>query len=145
MRRYSYCRQIILEEVKKDRGHPSAQEVFHRVRQRLPKVSLATVYRNLEALAAAGLIRKLETGTQERRFDGELQAHYHLHCLNCGRLDDVPLPPQTELNQLVAAQSNYQVLGHHLEFFGLCPDCRQPRSQLEQKPEEDGSVGLGTL
>lgn len=120
----SFCRQVILEELQQLPGHPTAQEIFDRVRQRLPRVSLATVYRNLEALAARGLIRKLEGACERRRFDAELKDHYHLRCLACGRLDDAPVPRQEELERQVGEQSNYLILGHNLEFYGLCPACR---------------------
>lgn len=93
MKRHSRQRDIILEEVRRGKTHPSAQEVYDRVRPRLPKISLGTVYRNLEQLAAHGLIRKLELPGDQRRFDGDVSEHYHIRCLVCGRVDDVPGPP----------------------------------------------------
>ncbi|MGQ9921505.1 MAG: Fur family transcriptional regulator [Desulfobacca sp.] len=125
MKRYSRQRDIILEEVLRDKTHPSAQEVFDRVRPRLPKISLGTVYRNLEQLAAHGLIRKLELPGEQRRFDGDVSEHYHIRCLVCGRVDDVYGPPLTDLPKLFPALQDYTILGHHLEFIGVCPSCRQ--------------------
>ena len=81
-------RMVILEEVKKDHSHPTAAEIFARVRKKMPKISLATIYRNLEMLAGRGLIRKLEPGRPQMRFDGETHDHYHLTCMHCGRLED---------------------------------------------------------
>jgi Fur family transcriptional regulator, ferric uptake regulator len=125
MKRSSVQRQVILEEVIKEKDHPSAQEIYQRVRQRLPKISLGTVYRNLEQLASNGLIRKIESADGQRRFDGELAEHYHIRCLYCGRVDDAPLPLLSRLNQNFGRMSEYQILGHRLEFFGICPRCRE--------------------
>jgi Fur family ferric uptake transcriptional regulator len=65
-------RKVILEEIRKTDSHPTADELYQRVRQRLPHVSLGTIYRNLETLAASGLIQKLEMGGSQKRFDGNL-------------------------------------------------------------------------
>jgi Fur family ferric uptake transcriptional regulator len=124
MKRHSRQRDIILEEVRRDKTHPSAQEVFERVRFRLPKISLGTVYRNLEQLAAHGLIRKLELPGEQRRFDADLSEHYHVRCLVCGRVDDIYGPPLINLAQSFPLLQEYTILGHRLEFVGICPRCR---------------------
>jgi Fur family ferric uptake transcriptional regulator len=125
MRKSSLQRQLILEEVIKEKSHPSAQEIYERVRRRLPKISLGTVYRNLEQLAAHGLIQKIEAADGQRRFDGELTDHYHIRCLYCGRVDDAFLPLLSRLNQTFGKTSDYTILGHRLEFYGICPSCRE--------------------
>jgi Fur family ferric uptake transcriptional regulator len=124
MKRNSLQRQVILEELQREKTHPSAQEIFERVRHRLPKISLGTVYRNLEQLAAHGLIQKIESAGGQRRFDGDLSEHYHVRCLYCGRVDDAPLPSLSRLNQTFGKMSEYTILGHRLEFVGICPRCR---------------------
>jgi len=130
MIRNSLQRQVILEELQREKSHPSAQEIFERVRHRLPKISLGTVYRNLEQLAAQGMIQKIEAAGGQRRFDGELSEHYHVRCLYCGRVDDAPLPLLSRLNQAFGKMSEYTILGHRLEFVGICPRCRK---MLEEK------------
>jgi len=62
-------RAVILDELRKCRNHPGADELYARVRGRLPRISLATVYRNLELMAARGLIRRLDPAAGSRRFD----------------------------------------------------------------------------
>jgi Fur family transcriptional regulator, ferric uptake regulator len=117
-------RQIILDELRKLNCHPTAVSLYEIVRRRLPKVSLGTVYRNLDWLAAAGVIRKLEFAGAQTRFDGNLEHHDHIRCVRCGRVDDVyhgefdlPLAEGIDVG-------GYQVVGHRLEFFGVCPQCR---------------------
>lgn len=124
MKRHSVQRQIILEELQREKNHPSAQELYERVRHRLPKISLGTVYRNLEQMAANGLIQKIEAAGGQRRFDGDLGDHYHVRCLYCGRVEDAPLPMLSRLNQTFGKMSNYTILGHRLEFLGICPHCQ---------------------
>ena len=138
MRRHSRQRQISLEEVLREKTHPSAQEIYERVRQRLTKISLGTVYRNLDQLTANGLIRKIEAADGQRRFDGELTEHYHVRCLSCGRVDDASLPLLSRLNQTFGKMSDYTILGHRLEFVGICPRCRET-AELGTREEGQGN------
>jgi Fur family ferric uptake transcriptional regulator len=79
------------------------------------------------------MIHKLELGGMQKRFDGKTHDHYHLRCLRCGRIEDVPMEPQTVLEESVEALTGYKVLGHRLEFIGLCLICReQPEKQTDQ-------------
>jgi len=117
-------RRVILEVLRRTRKHPTAEELYILVRRRLPRVSLATVYRNLEVLSEQGLIRKLETAGRQMRFDGTVSQHYHIRCIRCGRVEDVPVEPASHLERQVRRKSGWQVMGHTLEFFGLCPACR---------------------
>jgi len=73
-------RRVILEELQRTKSHPTADELYRKVRRRLPRISLGTVYRNLELLSRSGLIRKLEIGGGKMRFDGIVEPHYHIHC-----------------------------------------------------------------
>ncbi len=121
-------RQVILEELKKVKTHPTAGELCKMVRHRLPRISLGTVYRNLEILSREGMIQKLDVGGLEMRFDGETANHYHLRCLGCGKVDDVDLKLIKGLEAELSEQSDFMVLGHRLEFVGLCPDCQKARA-----------------
>jgi Fur family ferric uptake transcriptional regulator len=123
-RRNTQQRQVILEELRRLRTHPTASELYEQVRQRLPKISLGTVYRNLELLNQAGLIRKLEFSGAEARFDGEVTDHYHVRCTVCGRLQDVPEFDTDLRRRQIDSLCGFEILGHRLEFFGICPGCR---------------------
>lgn len=117
-------RKIILEELSKVTTHPTANEIYEIVRKRLPRISLGTVYRNLELLSKSGLIQKLEVAGTQKRFDGIAKNHYHIRCVRCGRLDDLDLPALRSINQAATSVTNYEVMWHRLEFAGLCPECR---------------------
>ena len=116
-------RQVILEELQKVTSHPTASGVYEAVRRRLPKISLGTVYRNLELLGRAGIIQKLELGGGEARFDGNVEPHDHVRCVRCGRVDDVVRPP-LDLMGGPRMIGGYRILGHRLEFLGVCPACQ---------------------
>ncbi len=117
-------RRVILDTMKGVTSHPTADQVYQMVRKRLPHVSLATVYRNLEILSEHGMIQKLELAGAQRRFDGNVASHYHVRCDRCGRTDDLPLKTIPNLNAMVEGITDFDVEGHRLEFMGLCPRCK---------------------
>jgi Fur family transcriptional regulator, ferric uptake regulator len=117
-------RQLILEELRKLNTHPTAAALHALVRGRLPRISLGTVYRNLEMLYRLGIVQKLEFGGGEARYDGTIEHHDHVRCVNCGRLDDVSLPPLDLPGTLVNDLGGYRILSHHFEYLGLCPACQ---------------------
>ena len=125
MMRLTTQRQIILEELAKVKTHPTASELYDMVRKRLPRIGLGTVYRNLELMAENGMILKLEVGGTQKRFDATTDTHYHIRCSSCGKVDDIDTPVMDELVREAAASSSYQVLGHHVEFSGICPACQK--------------------
>lgn len=131
-------RQVILEELRRTTSHPTADDVYDMVRQRLPKVSLGTVYRNLDILSTRGLIRKLELGGTQRRFDGNATDHYHVRCIRCGRVDDVPTQPLTTIENALRKVTDYDIIGHQLEFIGLCPQCKKEAPGSYRSPQQPG-------
>ena len=120
-------RQIILEELGKVTSHPTANEVYDMVRKRLPRIGLGTVYRNLELMAESGIILKLEVGGTQKRFDATVESHYHIRCSSCGKVDDIEIPVQDQINAMAAEATDYEILGHHIEFSGVCKDCSEKK------------------
>src|SRR5881398_640608 len=99
-------RRIILEVVRATDAHPTAAFVYRRVRRRLPRVSLATVYRNLRTLAAEGFVAE--------RADP-----------SGARFDDVPPRADRAVRARVATRTGFEVLNHRTEFYGRCVACRR--------------------
>jgi Fur family ferric uptake transcriptional regulator len=93
------------------------------VKQRLPRISLGTVYRNLEVLSQLGEIQKLELSGALKRYDGVCGKHYHIRCLHCNRVDDAPIAPLNQIEDELYGTTVYEIIGHNLEFTGLCPEC----------------------
>jgi len=134
--RMTHQRQVIFEEVMKDRSHPTADEIYEKVRKILPKISMGTVYRNLDILATCGLISKIQPVLSQMRFDGKTQDHYHVTCTGCGRIEDAPIEPRDStmdsLENALGHLTKYGIFGHKLEFFGLCRDCMEKGESLFQ-------------
>ena len=125
-------RSIILEELRRSKTHPTADQVYELVRKRLPRVSLATVYRNLERLTQEGLIQTVELGGCPRRYDGWVEEHIHVRCIDCGKVEDVSDGVLDRAGERVGRLSGYKILGHHLEFTGRCPECIDRESRKRQ-------------
>lgn len=120
-------RLVILNELRRVRSHPSADELHRRVRRRLPRISLATVYRNLEMMSEQGVVLKLDLGGSQRRFDGDVSEHHHVRCTCCDRVDDLTGQLPCCLEKAFKSQNGYKITGHRLELIGLCPKCRKKK------------------
>ena len=138
-------RRVILEEIQKASSHPTAAELYETVRRRLPKISLGTVYRNLDLLAEMGKIQKLDVSGGEARFDGNLDAHYHVRCVRCGRVEDVYGLPTGTLIDGASEAAGYEILGHRLELVGVCPQCKGPPEMEPTDPPEKRGAGSQTF
>jgi Fur family ferric uptake transcriptional regulator len=125
-------RRVILEELRKNRTHPSADELYLKVRRRLPDISMATVYRNLEILSEHGLIHRLWEGGGPRRYDGVTDGHYHVTCDRCSRIGDVALEAVNGFLKEAQKVSDFDVKGYRLEFFGFCPKCTSEVAEDER-------------
>jgi Fur family transcriptional regulator, ferric uptake regulator len=120
-------RRLILQELGKLTSHPTADDLYGKVRRLLPRISLGTVYRNLELLSQAGMILRLSAAGGQRRFDANTSQHYHIRCDRCGRVDDAALKVTNAFEKAMQKRCNYRVTGHWLEFTGICPSCLKRR------------------
>src|SRR4051795_12933238 len=105
--------------------HPTAEEVYHAVKATIPKISLATVYKALEALVASGLAAKLTAGDGSARYDARSDHHYHLRCLRSGAVQDLATPFDPDLVAKLdppltesLREQGFQVTGYRLELVG---------------------------
>ena len=127
LRRNTPQRKMVLEELCQMTSHPTAAELYAVVRRRLPRISLGTIYRNLEVLHRDGMILKMEFAGTESRFDGNAKQHYHVRCTECGRIDDSHSLDPDQIPVQPAELAGYLITGHRLKYFGLCPDCRNKK------------------
>lgn len=117
-------RDAILNCVRSTEAHPSAEWVFEHVKEQVPDISLATVYRNLALFKEQGLIVSLGTVNGVERFDGNTEPHVHFICTQCGGVQDLPeISVPEELNSAVAQSSGGRVDNCQLSFTGICGDC----------------------
>lgn len=116
-------RGLILRILRSTHSHPTADAVYETARQQMPNISLGTVYRNLNLLRDEGKIRELCFGRGQNRYDGDVRDHYHVRCVECGRVEDVPHMSARASSKEIAHLTGYHILSHRLEFWGICPDC----------------------
>lgn len=115
--------------------HPTAEQILVRVRKHLPRISLGTVYRNLEKLRAQGQLRVVNVGPGVTRYDALMAAHDHFVCEACGAVIDLdPLPEGGDTDQLSA--DGFLVRERRVVVHGLCRACaRSARSDVESSDE----------
>jgi Fur family transcriptional regulator, peroxide stress response regulator len=122
-------RRVILEAVLDREDHPTADQLFEDVRNRIPGVSRTTVYRGLEALVQLGIVRRANHSDAVARFDGNTDHHHHLVCLGCDRvtdLDDLKLDP---IKLPDRRRRGFEIADFSIHFEGYCPECRRKNSK----------------
>ncbi len=105
-------------------NHPTAEDVFLAVKRKLPRISLATVYKNLEALVACGAASKLTYGDGCARYDCRTDHHYHTRCLKCGRVADLEPAESSGWLKRIRPRAQFVVTDYRLELIGYCRECR---------------------
>jgi len=126
-------REMILRELVKSKEHLTADELYDIVKKMMPRISLATVYRNLEILSEAGIIGKLEISGRQKRFDFDPEDHDHIYCAVCHRVDNLNIERTGEQTNKMDAVEGYIVTGYRLEIVGICESC-----QKKEKAKEKG-------
>jgi Fur family peroxide stress response transcriptional regulator len=130
-------RLAILRQFADDRSHPTAQELYERLKGTFPSMSFATVYNTLDALAGAGLSGTLRLGNAAR-FDPNVAPHHHAVCERCGAIADLPAdtlaPTPATVSRLRRRAAGFQVRAVERIYRGLCADCSHGR-----KPSESAS------
>jgi Fur family peroxide stress response transcriptional regulator len=114
-------RLAVLECLKGNRSHPSAEDIFREVRVKYPTMSFATVYNILQALQERGDIQRLTFDPERLRFDPCTTYHHHFICTECNGVIDVNVESRPEISE--GQKAGFEVMGNHIEFFGICPDC----------------------
>ncbi len=112
--------------------HPSPEAVYRVVKARMPTVSLATIYKTLEALHAAGLARLVSHAGETKRYDGKLEPHHHLVCRACGRIIDFVHPAFQSLalpdpiDGFITDEISVQLFGY---CNAACADTREHKKE----------------
>lgn len=124
MQRDTKQRRLVLETVRSHRDHPTADAIYLDVKGKDAKISRGTVYRNLKNLCEDGEIIQIKVPGADR-FDLRCDYHYHILCLRCGQVCDVPIEYQKKMDEQAQKATGYAVARHRTVFEGLCPDCQK--------------------
>lgn len=136
---YSKQRDLILKFLKSTKTHPTADEVYEAVRIEEPNISLGTVYRNLNLLAANNMILRLHMNDGIDHFDADTSEHFHFYCNNCGRVFDLSTTVPAKLPKLCKAASegvDGLIEGCKIYFYGKCKSCIE-KLNSDNKKEKD--------
>ena len=114
--------ELIWGAVKDDSSHPTAEQIYHRVRKKSSHISLGTVYRNLQKLIAGEKLQVLMVG-RAQHFDPLVERHQHYICESCQRVFDVMVDQQREIEPAKLPHEGFKVTSHRLAFYGVCKHC----------------------
>lgn len=119
--RYSMQREVILNVVLDSCDHPSVDVIYHRVKEKIPNISLGTVYRNLTSLYDAGQIRKIQSPNGRDHYDKTLTDHAHLYCEACNKVLDINI--SIDLKNKIEYNNKCKIKTSNIIFTGICSNC----------------------
>ena len=126
-------RRAVYDALMGKRDHPTAVEVFMRVKGKMPSISLATVYNCLETLTDCGLVKSVNHDREPSRYCPNLNEHAHFFCTNCGTVADIPLRSKKRPHEIWDVPSDVTIEQSEVAFRGLCPKCAAPKISKTKK------------
>lgn len=121
-------RALILDIVRRGQGHLDADEVYRRARQIQPRLSLSTVYRNLQTLKKLGLIEEVHIDETHHHYEIKpATEHHHLVCLNCGRVIEFQYPLARLVKRNVTEAKDFEITGSEIRITGYCGACQESK------------------
>jgi len=121
---YSKQREIILETLKNNVVHPTAEYLYSVLKKDCESISLATLYRNLNLLASNGIIKKIDGLESSSHFDHNVHEHYHFICDKCKKVYDVSADIAPNLAQKAGAELGADITSCDIVFHGVCSNCK---------------------
>jgi Fe2+ or Zn2+ uptake regulation protein len=129
--------QAVLDVVRASHYHPTAMEVYEAVKQKRPRIGIASVYRILHNLIRQGYVKELRHTDESCRYDAHVERHDHAICTICGALLDIPFEVQVPQNILQAAAqaAGIELSSHELCLYGRCSHCNAGKESIAQTDE----------
>jgi Fur family ferric uptake transcriptional regulator len=118
-------RQLIQEILRRADGHLDADEIYQQARQRSPRISLSTVYRNLQVFKDLGLVEEHQFGNRRYYEPAPQTEHQHLVCLSCGRVFEFKCPSTEKLKSRISKEEGFRVTAAEVCLAGYCPACQE--------------------
>ena len=124
--RVTHQRALIMEIIRKGRGHLDADEIYRRAREKETRLSLSTVYRTLQMLKKLGLVEELHFDEEHHHYEVKPSAeHHHLVCLGCGRVIEFYYPLSRYLRKRVPEAKDFDITETEIRMTGYCAKCRR--------------------
>ncbi|QGU94263.1 transcriptional repressor [Clostridium bovifaecis] len=107
--------------------HPSAETIYKALHKDYPTMSLATVYKALKTLVEVNLVKELNVGEGNFRYDGNVTPHPHIQCMSCGKVDDIEGLSFDDLNDKIRNYTDYEIISNRVYFYGICTACNKEK------------------
>ena len=120
-------RIAVFDYLEGNKMHPSAEDIYKAISKEFPTMSFATVYNTLSAMKNHSSLIELTIDPDKKRFDPNTSPHHHLMCIHCRRILDVQID-----YRLTSPDSDFEIVGNHIEFYGTCTKCKRKKSQKER-------------
>ena len=121
-------RRLVFDVLMKSQDHPTAAEVFMRVKNSMDSISLATVYNCLDTLVSAGAIKQVNLDREPSRYCGNLEPHAHFHCESCSSVLDIELNEGAEASKSVIIPKGAKAEKFEVAVRGKCPKCARRKN-----------------
>ena len=131
--RFTGQRRAVYDALMGKRDHPTAVEVFMRVKGKVPSISLATVYNCLETLTGCGLVKTVNHDRESARYCPNLAEHAHFFCESCSGVTDIPLRAKRRAHDIWELPEDVSISHHEISFRGLCPKCAKAAARKTTK------------
>lgn len=119
-------RKVVIEVLEKTEKPISAEEIYLRIKETGSSVNLSTVYRTLELMESKELINKTHMGDGKARYELTGDGHkHHLICTNCYKSVPIDICPMEAIQKDVGSKTRFDITGHKLELYGICPECKK--------------------
>lgn len=122
-------RRVILEAVLQRDDHPTADQIYEAVQDRIPQLSRTTVYRTMDTLLELGVIRRVHLTGVTGRFDGNIRRHHHLVCIHCSKIIDIDDESLDQLPVPKRKLQGFEVEDFSVQFSGTCSACQKKRDK----------------
>jgi len=132
--RWTVPREAILNPLSRTTKHMTAKEIYADLFRMYPGMDLTTVYRTLDLMVRTGIINRFTSGDGQSRYefksDEKIEHHHHLTCIKCGKIIDYSDFVEEEMElvnktqETLSSKYKFKVLGHNIEFYGLCDKCK---------------------
>lgn len=125
LKRHTIQKTLTYKAVCELANHPSAEEIYDKVRRQCPSISLGTVYRNLGTLCEDGLLLHIKLPGAADRYDHNVTSHRHCSCSICGKVCDIMIPYDSATDEQAQTQTGFFNITHDTIFTGICPACHR--------------------
>lgn len=128
VQRVTSQRRLLLDLLNQSEGHLDADELFRLAKEREPRISLSTVYRNLSLFKELGLIEARHFADEHHHYEVKgKREHYHLVCLNCGKVVEFESPLADRMKENISKRTGFEILDGDIRLEGYCERCCRER------------------